>query len=85
MFNKTNISKEEYSTFYHHTSGIYKAYTEIIEEKKKELIIARKDYKEFKSEYYKKEIKNLNQDIKELQIKKKMLEFLYNTTFNEVK
>ena len=83
MFDKTNISKEEYSTFYHHTSGVYKVYTEMIEEKKKELIEAKKDYKEFKSEYYKKEIKRLNDCIKELQIKKQTLEFLYNAAFNK--
>lgn len=82
MFDRTDISQMEYSSFYHGTCGAYEACLQMIEGKNKELIEAQKDYKEFKIEYYKKQIKILKDRIKELESEKKILEFLYNSTFN---
>lgn len=83
MFNKTNISQDEYFHFYHICSGIYDGYLELLEKHKNNLVESENNYKKCKCDAYKADINYYKKIIKNLESEIKVLEFLYITTFKQ--
>jgi uncharacterized membrane-anchored protein len=79
MFDKENLTDDDYRRFYHMTCGVYQSMKEIMEEDKEKLIEAQNNYKECQIDFYKNEIKALKNNIAKRSIEIERLEFIYKS------
>lgn len=83
MFYKDNVTDSEIKSFYNKSSGVYESIIDILKDKNDTLVQYEEMYETTYSDIAKGHIRDLKERIKELEIQKGLLEYIYSLTFNE--
>jgi hypothetical protein len=89
VFDKENLTDQDYRKFYYSSCGMYEALKDIIEQDKSKLIEAEKEYKEYKkigidsiTKVRKNDVEFLKNSIHKRTIEIEALESLFASCFN---